>query len=238
MMCDMPICCYGNRESNMTHRQALVQAFETIDELFKIVEEANCDEIYQRKMIIRLGLMKGILEAYPADTNDHGNMIPPDILKLSINEFDEVPCPHCKRDEYNGNYLHHFKVEVFDRAEDADITKVTSITVNDHYSACLGVIPSNKIDVVSHDGQKFELTEGIPDTKVKQCSSDESNNPSLRRGGINIWFICELCQYISVLTIAQHKGKSLVRWVIKGQATHPEDLNQQVSEHTDDQVDF
>ena len=39
-----------------------------------------------------------------------------------------------------------------------------------------------------------------------------SENPSSRRGGIAIGFWCECCPAKSELTIAQHKGNSLVEW--------------------------
>jgi hypothetical protein len=40
----------------------------------------------------------------------------------------------------------------------------------------------------------------------------EAGNPSARRNGVAIRFWCEQCSDISELTIAQHKGTSLVQW--------------------------
>lgn len=36
--------------------------------------------------------------------------------------------------------------------------------------------------------------------------------PSYRRDGIRIWFDCECCAMPHALTIAQHKGDTLVEW--------------------------
>ena len=38
------------------------------------------------------------------------------------------------------------------------------------------------------------------------------NNPSTRRDGVPIRFWCETCPAISELTMAQHKGLSLLEW--------------------------
>jgi hypothetical protein len=42
--------------------------------------------------------------------------------------------------------------------------------------------------------------------------SAKSDNPSLRRSGIAIGFHCEDCGAQAELTIAQHKGQSLIEW--------------------------
>jgi hypothetical protein len=39
-----------------------------------------------------------------------------------------------------------------------------------------------------------------------------SGNPSLRRDGLAVRFWCELCPIILELTLAQHKGVTLVEW--------------------------
>ncbi|RUR51430.1 hypothetical protein [Vreelandella populi] len=82
----------------------------------------------------------------------------------------ELQCPNC-----NGNYLHHEKIEVFEREEDA--------------KSGLQVTVAGK-----------EVT----------TSTSLSGNPSLRRHGIAISFSCEFCDAVPVLTIAQHKGNTLV----------------------------
>jgi hypothetical protein len=42
--------------------------------------------------------------------------------------------------------------------------------------------------------------------------SDLAANPSARRHGIRIEFECEDCGHASQLTLAQHKGETLVAW--------------------------
>jgi hypothetical protein len=92
---------------------------------------------------------------------------------------DHLTCPHCR-----GEYLHHGRVIIYDRAEDA--SRVTKIDVWDH-SAWI--------------------------TKV---DNKDSGNPSLRRRGLTMQFYCEECDTTSELTIAQHKGASLVGWRNRG----------------------
>lgn len=48
----------------------------------------------------------------------------------------------------------------------------------------------------------------------EQIPSEHSNNPSSRRQGCIIHFDCEHCQGIDFkLTIAQHKGTTLLEWI-------------------------
>jgi len=44
-----------------------------------------------------------------------------------------------------------------------------------------------------------------------------SGNPSSRRHGLNIRFWCEGCKAISILSIAQHKGNTLVDFTHNGE---------------------
>ncbi|WP_193090875.1 hypothetical protein [Halomonas colorata] len=82
----------------------------------------------------------------------------------------ELQCPNCK-----GNYLHHDRVEIFERQEDA----------------------KTGIHVTVENGSS------VQDTSM-------AGNPSTRRHGLNIFFWCEFCDAVPVLTIAQHKGNTLV----------------------------
>lgn len=41
----------------------------------------------------------------------------------------------------------------------------------------------------------------------------EANNPSRRRNGLTIRFWCETCDARPVLTMAQHKGATVITWV-------------------------
>lgn len=43
-------------------------------------------------------------------------------------------------------------------------------------------------------------------------SQRELGNPSARRDGVAISFWCELCEAVSELTIAQHKGMTEIGW--------------------------
>jgi hypothetical protein len=47
---------------------------------------------------------------------------------------------------------------------------------------------------------------------IKRIDSEGSGNPSSRRNGLAIDFYCELCDLSSELTIAQHKGQTLLAW--------------------------
>lgn len=92
-------------------------------------------------------------------------------------------CPRCGSD----GGLHHLSVEVYNRTEDAADVRCT---------------------VVSDES-----------TTVCTKRNAVSCNPSLRRDGLAIRFWCELCSGAGadnygdlVLTLAQHKGATLVRW--------------------------
>jgi hypothetical protein len=80
----------------------------------------------------------------------------------------ELLCPNC-----NGNYLHHDRVEVFEREEDA------------------------------HSGLQVTVS-----GKEVTTRTSLTGNPSMRRHGVKIFFSCEFCDAIPVLTIAQHKGNT------------------------------
>lgn len=82
----------------------------------------------------------------------------------------ELCCPRC-----GSNFLHHDKIEVFERPEDA-----------------------------AHG-----LHVAISDSKAT-VDTHLDKNPSRRRDGLLVTFWCEGCHGICALTIAQHKGVSLV----------------------------
>jgi hypothetical protein len=81
-----------------------------------------------------------------------------------------------------GGYLHHSYIVVFHRDGREDARR----TLETHV-----------------DGRT---------TKRKIMPSAVSDNPSMRRDGIFIGFHCEQCGTHAELTIAQHKGQSLVEW--------------------------
>ncbi len=49
-------------------------------------------------------------------------------------------------------------------------------------------------------------------SKSLRTDTDIKQNPSLRRGGIRIFFWCEGCGQTSGLVLCQHKGITLVSW--------------------------
>jgi len=83
------------------------------------------------------------------------------------------------------HYLHHRGVTAFDRGEDDDTVTKTVVTTGT--------------------------------TTAQQVSSEGSGNPSKRRHGLSIQFECECCggnaaDDIIEMTIAQHKGCTLLAW--------------------------
>ena len=89
----------------------------------------------------------------------------------------ELLCPNC-----GFNYLHHDRIEIFERVEDA----------------------THGVHVSVADGK------AILDTSL-------AGNPSSRRHGVAIYFWCECCKATPVLTIAQHKGNTVVDITHKGE---------------------
>lgn len=95
---------------------------------------------------------------------------------------DPFICPHC-----NGSYTHHFKVEVYDRKEDA--TTGSLATVDTNGDGIQGTSPlSVRVDT---------------DEPMDHC-------PSQRRGGIRVYVMCEDCDQVSHFSIVQHKGCTYV----------------------------
>jgi hypothetical protein len=94
--------------------------------------------------------------------NPHSKILGADLL-----------CPFCGSD-----YLHHGKVEIFDRQEDNETGLHVSV-----------------------DASRVTL------------DSDISGNPSLRRQGLKIHFGCENCNGASILTLAQHKGTTYMKFL-------------------------
>jgi len=96
-------------------------------------------------------------------------------VKLQFESYEdgfgsELKCPSC-----GFNYLHHHKIEVFEREEDAEYG----------------------LHVVIHKS-------------AATTDPNLSGNPSGRRHGLAIHFLCEGCQSNSILTIAQHKGNTWI----------------------------
>jgi hypothetical protein len=59
------------------------------------------------------------------------------------------------------------------------------------------------------------VLETTTDGRITECSiarAEESANPSNRRDRVAIRFWCEGCAAITELTLAQHKGQTLLDW--------------------------
>lgn len=53
----------------------------------------------------------------------------------------------------------------------------------------------------------------VSNHKIESKRGPLKGNPSRRRDGIKINFVCEDCDAEPILTIAQHKGQTLVEWL-------------------------
>lgn len=87
-----------------------------------------------------------------------------------------LKCPNCR-----GIWLHHRKVEVFNRVEDDPVGEHTTVENARNYL------------------DSFTKTD-----------TDMAKNPSLRRHGVLIHFVCECCDHKAIFSIAQHKGNTLI----------------------------
>ena len=70
----------------------------------------------------------------------------------------------------------------------------------------------NVYDRVEDAEQTIETRVENGAASVSIVPSSNSRNPSLRRDGIAIQFACEFCNGTLELTLAQHKGATLVVW--------------------------
>jgi hypothetical protein len=52
----------------------------------------------------------------------------------------------------------------------------------------------------------------VRNTATIEVRTKATRNPSSRRDGLAILFDCENCDFVGELTIAQHKGNTLVGW--------------------------
>ena len=95
-------------------------------------------------------------------------------------EENELVCPSC-----GGTYLHHQFIEVYLTEEDGS-----------------GEKPSMRVSCEQEVKGKYKPFVAV--------DGDMRNNPSARRGGIVIQFWCEGCNLRSRLSLAQHKGQTLI----------------------------
>ena len=91
-----------------------------------------------------------------------------------------IKCPHCQ-----GENLHHYSVEIFDREEDAKTGRHVVV----------------KHTPIGSDADEFDDHIHI--------DVDISENPSIRRDGVSIRLVCENCKRHSTIDIVQHKGMTL-----------------------------
>jgi hypothetical protein len=107
-----------------------------------------------------------------------------------INQMNDkvLECQHCGSDN-----LHQSGVVWFARLEDASVDNTTAFATlkNDLYDS-----KSDPADMVMYL---------LPASKLKLT------NPSDRRDGTHVLFMCELCDGITTLIIEQHKGSTYMR---------------------------
>jgi len=128
---------------------------------------------------------------------------------MMLDRLDESPatvllCPRC-----SSNNLHHESIAVFERAEDERTVLRTRIG-----------------DFQNHHA-----------TLVDTLDSAEAGNPSERRNGLAINFWCEVCSRdragdprsgdVLTLTLAQHKGASVIKWIFSPLRQAPADESAQ-----------
>jgi len=95
-----------------------------------------------------------------------------------------LECPKCESE-----YMHHIGVELFNCEEDE---------------------PGEHIELYLKESYGWDmLNVKCPEHTV---NSDMKNNPSKRRNGLSISFVCEECHHILHLGIAQHKGLTQLSW--------------------------
>lgn len=66
------------------------------------------------------------------------------------------------------------------------------------------------IEVYKRDGEDGLSKVTVIGERAGTLSNQLNENPSRRRDGIRIWFWCEWCHAEFNITIAQHKGQTLV----------------------------
>jgi hypothetical protein len=65
----------------------------------------------------------------------------------------------------------------------------------------------------SEDGEETVVTTvGNGHSTVDRVASSQTRNPSERRHGLAVAFVCENCTAVLELTLAQHKGVTLPEW--------------------------
>lgn len=65
----------------------------------------------------------------------------------------------------------------------------------------------------NEDAERGRMIDIMYTKPTETCDDAEHGNPSGRRNGIRIYFLCESCPHISVLAIYQHKGTEYMTWL-------------------------
>jgi hypothetical protein len=118
---------------------------------------------------------------------------------------DQLCCPRC-----GAHNLHQIGVTVYDRYEDAEQLIKTDVVYGHSDYHYVDAEEMAKIGVLVDDDEVYDRHESK--TSVSTVTAKGSGNPSARRQGLTIKFDCEHCEGSHVLTIAQHKGTTYVKW--------------------------
>ena len=93
----------------------------------------------------------------------------------------------CPRKECGCDNLHQGRIDIYNRAEDKREGQHVRVTC----------------DSLSND---------VPTKTRVIVDEDLTGNPSGRRQGLSIQFLCEQCDRIFILDIVQHKGTTYMGW--------------------------
>lgn len=106
---------------------------------------------------------------------------------------DILTCPHCANEQ-----LHQSKIEVFLNLENWENSQ--------NIKPCSHISIGNFVEQPEDGFDRFDNNLVIDDNM--------KNNPSSYRQGLLVHFNCEECCKHSVLSISQHKGATIVEWVV------------------------
>jgi len=110
------------------------------------------------------------------------------ISETFIPDYGVLCCASC-----GSPFLHHIRAEAFSRMEDSE----TGFHIR----------TQNLTKVNSPEGEVFN--EVTTDWEAS-IDMNMAGNPSARRSGVLITFYCEECEDLTVLSIFQHKGNTLL----------------------------
>ena len=88
-----------------------------------------------------------------------------------------------------------------------DFTTLIGPCGNDGYMHQFRVEVFNRLAEDAPEGLHFDIAE-----RNINVGKSMKTNPSSRRDGLRVYFECEYCPHTHILTIAQHKGMTLLNW--------------------------